>query len=1347
MKLHFLFSLLIIGIFTIQGQTQDPSLNLIAAPSSPTAASLSRYVDFPVTMSSGIPNISIPLYEFKSSRITVPINLSYHAGGIRVTDRTSTLGLGWSLIAGGAVTRAIVGLPDENSNGFYYMDYPDNLSEDYSGFYYQHYDDDLALNQISCFVNKINNTVANNGYNLDHSPDNYYYNVQGLSGQFSYSTDMTLHTIPYDPIKIQNNIATGKTPFIITASDGVIYEFGKPIVNGKTPATDYISVDDSPSYASAWYLTKIISADKSDTVTFHYSTDSDSYMNTNIISIMRAGLYGYSFAPYPENRQRAEITKSQSSSIEYNVRLLDIVSKNGRIQFNYDEETVNSYRWGNYLFPSIIRPLSSIVVYANTGSEVMIKKFNFQYSFFNSIPNHAPNSLRLDGVTEVGFSQDGATQSNPPYVFNYATDNVPPFNTNSRDLWGYYNAYKSYGENDNMLLVDLPAPLVDENGYREPKENFQKRAVNPSVLMEGMLKSISYPTGGYTEFTFEPNGKSESVQVQVPQNNNLMIRTMDFWPGSGTGGIDKTFTPAQAGYNRKLEFYGRLAYGQSYLENDPQVILEDVTAGTIIIDKTLSALVSGVKTVDSYSISLPNIDPYHTYRIYFPMPSNQILQGQSVRYELNAFFYEQLPPISSTQEQFIYAGGLRIKSIEHRDNLTSGFIKKKYNYTESYWNSDAFRGDFNSIKAAFGKQLYLANAGLTPPNMGYNVTVIPSQSTYIYQESPSYSIGSPSSSVSYSKVEEVQVSDDDEFVGKTIYTFNTGIDMVTTGIAQGINWRQHVKIDRSFIRSQLLFKKVYKIKGNDWVLIQETQNIYDNINDLPFNTKGSEYIKKYVTAYLFDDVLGGVGMGDDAGIGADRVCPKYYAATPISFNTMYLNIVKPLLKSTITKELGTLDNWVVNQTDYEYLNLDHMQPNEVITIKSDGSTTKQQIKYSTDVEIPYEGRGNAGTTTPIVIPANEPIFSGIINLQLANLTTPIETTTFLQRQGSETEYLLGSTFNYYNPLLPVIDSIATIELSVPSDQFVGANIFDGPIDYHTDNLILDAKYKTQVDFKYNANGSLVQQHKKNNIYETFLWGYNEQYPLAHIIGAKYNLAKNVISSSYLDNTQNYSDNEIRTQLDNLRIDVTTKDALVHTYTFAPLLGMTSKTDPSGGTTYYKYDFGRLSVVRDQFNNIVNKYDYNYNPDKNIVTYLNISQKANFTKNNCPSGYWGVPIPYKVPIGKYSSTISQADANQKAAAEIYSMGQAYANDQGSCTDIPQPTVYFNKAISMAFEKGDCPEGFAPVEEPVVYTVNAGQFSSLISEEDAEQQAMDHLFLSGQAYADSHCTCSSEPVIME
>lgn len=66
-----------------------------------------------------------------------------------------------------------------------------------------------------------------------------------------------------------------------------------------------------------------------------------------------------------------------------------------------------------------------------------------------------------------------------------------------------------------------------------------------------------------------------------------------------------------------------------------------------------------------------------------------------------------------------------------------------------------------------------------------------------------------------------------------------------------------------------------------------------------------------------------------------------------------------------------------------------------------------------------------------------------------------------------------------------------------------------------------------------------------------------------------------------------------------------------------------------------------------------------------VTYFNAPVSASFTKNNCPAGLIGSTVSYTVPAGKYSSNISQADADAQARNEISANGQSYANAFGTC----------------------------------------------------------------------------------
>jgi hypothetical protein len=97
---------------------------------SPTAASLGKYGDIPVSYNTGIPNISIPIYTIKAGSLSLPITLNYHTSGLKVEEEASWVGAGWSLNAGGVITRTVIGAADDQglqsanvcTNG-YYSDY------------------------------------------------------------------------------------------------------------------------------------------------------------------------------------------------------------------------------------------------------------------------------------------------------------------------------------------------------------------------------------------------------------------------------------------------------------------------------------------------------------------------------------------------------------------------------------------------------------------------------------------------------------------------------------------------------------------------------------------------------------------------------------------------------------------------------------------------------------------------------------------------------------------------------------------------------------------------------------------------------------------------------------------------------------------------------------------------------------------------------------------------------------------------------------------------------------------------------------------------------------------------
>lgn len=141
--------------------------------------------------------------------------------------------------------------------------------------------------------------------------------------------------------------------------------------------------------------------------------------------------------------------------------------------------------------------------------------------------------------------------------------------------------------------------------------------------------------------------------------------------------------------------------------------------------------------------------------------------------------------------------------------------------------------------------------------------------------------------------------------------------------------------------------------------------------------------------------------------------------------------------------------------------------------------------------------------------------------------------------------------------------------------------------------------------------------------------------------------------------------------------------------------------------------------------------------KKQVVYRNKRQSALFTKEGCnPETEKGEELEYVVEAGKYTSIISQSDADDKAMKDIEQNGQNWVNEHGRCITI----LWYNVKKSKSFRKNDCDPD---TEEGslVTMTIEAGQFSSSISQEDADRKAEAELNAKGQDYANSHGTCNT------
>lgn len=208
-----------------------------------------------------------------------------------------------------------------------------------------------------------------------------------------------------------------------------------------------------------------------------------------------------------------------------------------------------------------------------------------------------------------------------------------------------------------------------------------------------------------------------------------------------------------------------------------------------------------------------------------------------------------------------------------------------------------------------------------------------------------------------------------------------------------------------------------------------------------------------------------------------------------------------------------------------------------------------------------------------------------------------------------------------------------------------------------------------------AQGNIIERKLNNSSYITTIWGYHQTKPIAEIQGAKYS---DLMTELGLDPTSNTSYLQLDiVEKSNLDIDhtseellITTLDSfrkslskyLVTTYTYNPLMGVTSTTTPNGIRETYTYDFAnRLEKVVDNNGKLIKEYNYNHAQFR----YFNIAKNKSFVRNNCGYDAYGSTYNYIVPANKYISIINQADADQQAQNDIDINGQDAANMYGVC----------------------------------------------------------------------------------
>jgi hypothetical protein len=266
--LFFIFS-----IHLLQAQPNNKYLSGSAVPA-PNAGALGKYGDIPVSYFTGVPDISIPIHTVTEGPVSLPIALNYHASGIKVSEMASWVGMGWSLNAGGIITRTVQGIPDENLPFGYYT-YGNQAPGPSSGPTFGNYIADCGSGTA------------------DSEPDLFTFNVGGFSGKFYIDHKDAISQgkpayqfVPRQDLKLEFN--TDFTRFTIIATDGTRYTFGQAVINTVTVnAREYTQQFGQPAsskYCSSWYLLLVESPDLKHSINLTYTDEYYGYWNLSACS-------------------------------------------------------------------------------------------------------------------------------------------------------------------------------------------------------------------------------------------------------------------------------------------------------------------------------------------------------------------------------------------------------------------------------------------------------------------------------------------------------------------------------------------------------------------------------------------------------------------------------------------------------------------------------------------------------------------------------------------------------------------------------------------------------------------------------------------------------------------------------------------------------------------------------------------------------------------------------------------------------------------------------------------------------------------------------------------------------
>ncbi|RAJ77303.1 YD repeat-containing protein [Chitinophaga dinghuensis] len=1041
-------------------------------PLSPTAAEIQKYIEAPVNNFTGIPSISIPVYNVSAGDLSLPLALSYHAGGNKVEGLATWVGLSWSLGNLPSISRSVNGIADEDPGGAFqkygnksFKQWYDLLSAGLTG-----------QNQYKNFLADMKSGIA------DNAPDIFSYSINGASGKFYYNQDLNRFvTSPLSNVKI----TFSGNSFTIVGEDGVIYNF-----NGFDAETTGGS--SSAPLITSWMISSIQNASKTETISFDYTDESQ--INQSIQSDTKFQFISGDIcegpngpAPYPG------ISIGVVSM--HTKRLTKINFRGGSVKF-VAAATDRQDLIGGYA-------LDSIIVLNKKGEvikqSVLIHKYMTGSGTgfgCNGAVNYRTNKwLLLSGYKEI--SND---KKNNSYSFEYDEFYIPGCRTSlSQDNWGFYN-----GKNSNSSLIPTVTLLKPDNSPLEiPGAD---REVDPYYSQFGILKKMVFPTGGYREFVY---GNNEVYSPDLPPRYKKEYATIQVDNGEFPEG------------DQNLPINGRYEM-QLTINNPPDKILNSNNPnGGAFLDMDIDGLGVPPGSAGANIYMQRTEPPYNLFNITTSFTSHYLPNGT---YTVTAVF-NQNPPnyqnffamaswkVIDKSQINTYAGGLRINEIKTFEHAGSVPLTVKYKYAVGP-NSDTSSGDiFSDNRLNYADNIEVKNQFSDPSGnkyitCHYNVARLQSFST---QQQVNFA----GSLVGYKNV--YIITADPQQTGMTNYTYTFAKDL-----SQSYEIPYPPAFSMEDFRGQLKSQKDFQFINNAFQLVKTVDYDYKNISANDLTTYGIKTDPEAMVIAWANNVI------------------KY----PVSAS--YAIIPTWSAISSKTERIYDLDDVSkYAETPTTYLYNDHQHVKEVTSPASTGELNRVVSYY------PYE----------------------------LTLTGADETA----RQAMILNNIIGVELKKENYLSTKLLSTVNSNFQVTSSG-VRLRSMEMNRSNSTDIVALDY-------ISYDTFGNILQQRKRNDAMEVYIWGYGDLYPVAKVINSDYNTVKSFIDPNVLNNPAT-TDIVMRAELDKIRKGLANTNAQVTTYTYKPLVGITSETDTRGNLMTYEYDgFGRLLLIRDKDGNILKKYEY------------------------------------------------------------------------------------------------------------------------------------------------------------